>query len=365
MSAIVLVLLESRHAVAERILAALAAGGVSCRVRRAATRAGLAAALDAGSADVIVASSAVPGCAPPAILEDTRARVPEAPLVFIADGRVDDALDWIDAGASACVPARRLDRLAPAVRRVVAEVERRRELEAAARRRDDFLARVAHQLRTPQSALLGWASLLQNRRLDEAGRARALTTIVRNARVQARMLEDLLDVSRMITGGLRLGLGLGLDPVAVEICPAVAAAVESVRPLAEEAGVILGAELDESAGAVLAEPRRLDQMVRELVTNAVRATPRDGSIDVTLSSEEGFAVIRVRDTGRGIPRETLPHVFDGLRRIDRPAPHGLGVGLWIVRHLAEAFGGTVRAESEGEGRGATFTLRLPAHVAPR
>lgn len=361
MSAIVLVLLESRHAVAERILAVLAAGGVSCRVRRAATRSGFAAALDAGSADVIVASSAVPGCAPAAILEDTRARVPESPIVFIADGRVDDALEWIDAGASACVPARRLDRLAPAVRRVVAEVERRRELEAAARRRDDFLARVAHQLRTPQNALLGWASLLQNRRLDEAGRARALTTIVRNARVQARMLEDLLDVSRMITGGLRLGL----DPVAVEICPAVAAAVESVRPLAEEAGVILGAELDESAGAVLAEPRRLDQMVRELVTNAVRATPRAGSIDVTLSSEEGFAVIRVRDTGRGIPRETLPHVFDGLRRIDRPAPHGLGVGLWIVRHLAEAFGGTVRAESEGEGRGATFTLRLPAHVAPR
>jgi signal transduction histidine kinase len=208
-------------------------------------------------------------------------------------------------------------------------------------------------MRTPQSALLGWAALLRGRRLDEAAKARALEAIERNARVQARMVEDLVDVSRMITGGLRL------EVTEVEICPLVGAAVEAVRAAAEAAGVALAAEVDEAAGTVAGDPRRLDQIVRELLGNAVRVTPRGGRVDLQLAREGRRVRITVRDTGRGIGPDVLPHVFDGLRHIDRPAHHGLGVGLWRVRHLVQAHGGSVVAESAGEGQGATFTVTLP------
>ena len=353
MTAIVLVLLEAVEVEAERILTALSEGGIGCRVRRVGTRAGLAAALGAGRVDAVVSGSAVPGCAPPAAIEDARALAPGAPLIFVAAGPLDDAFDWLAAGAAACVPAHRLERLAPAVLRAVAEAERRRDLDDAVRRRDDFLARVAHQLRTPLNALLGWASLLCGRRLDEAARARAIETIERNARIQARMIDELLDVSRMITGSLRI------EAAPVEICPAAAAAVESLRPAADAAGVALSAELDEDAGAVAGDVRRIEQIVRELLSNAVRATPRGGRVELRLTRDGAAVSIRVRDTGRGIRAELLRHIFDGMRRVERPAHHGLGVGLWIVRYLVEAHGGAVTAESAGEGHGATFTVGLP------
>jgi signal transduction histidine kinase len=348
-------MLEAADVEAERLLTALSEGGVDCRVRRVTTRAGLAAALASGHADAVIAGSAVPGCAPPAVIDEARARAPEAPIVFVVRDPLDDALDWLDAGAAACVPAHRLDRLAPAVLRAVTAAERRRALEAALRRRDELLARVAHQLRTPLNALLGWTTLLESRRLDEAARARALETIARNARLEARMIDDLIDVSRMITGALRLEIA------PVEICPAAAAAVEATRAAAAAAGVTLAAELDEEAGSVAADARRIDQILRELLANAVRATPRGGRVELRLARVGAAARITVRDTGRGVRADLLPRIFDGLRRIDRPAPHGLGVGLWIVRHLVEAFGGAVTAESAGEGLGATFTVRLPAH----
>jgi signal transduction histidine kinase len=241
------------------------------------------------------------------------------------------------------------------VLRAVAANARRRDLEGALRRRDEFLARVAHQLRTPLNALLGWASLLCSRRLDEPSRARALETIERNARLQARMIDDLLDVSRLITGSLRL------EASPIDICPTAAAAVEATRAAAGSAGVVLAAELDEDAGSVAADVRRIEQILRELLANAVRATPRGGRVELRLARDGAGVRIDVTDTGRGIRAELLPHIFDGLRRIDRPAHHGLGVGLWLVRRLVEAHGGTVTAESAGDGRGATFTVRLPSH----
>jgi signal transduction histidine kinase len=223
----------------------------------------------------------------------------------------------------------------------------------ALRRRDDLLARVVHQLRTPLNALLGWAALLRARRLDEPARARALDAIERSARAQARLIDELCDASRLLAGAL------ALDPVAVEICPATAEAVEAARPAAEAAGVSLLATLDEEAGTVRGDPRRLAQIVEELLANAVRATPRGGQVELRLDREEAWARITVRDTGRGIAPDRLAEIFDGLRREVRPPLHGLGVGLWIVRALVEAHGGAVEADSPGDGRGATFTVRLP------
>ncbi|MFT3769123.1 MAG: ATP-binding protein [Minicystis sp.] len=354
MSAIVLVLLEAGDAEATRILTALSEGGVDCHVRRATTRAGLCAAIAAGHVDAIVTGSDVPGCAPPAAIEEARALAPEAPVVVVAAEPLEDAFDWLATGAAACVPARRIERLPAAIFSAIERAAQRREQASAVRRRDDFLARVAHQLRTPLNALLGWASLLRARRLDEQARARALETIERNARIQARMIDDLLDVSRMITGSFRI------EPGTVEICPAAAQAVEAARPVAQAAGVTLAAELDDRAGAVSADARRLDQILGELLGNAVRATPRGGRVELRLRREGATVEIRVRDSGRGIRREALPQIFDGLRAVDRPAHHGLGVGLWLVRNIVEAHGGTVAADSPGEGRGATFTVRLPA-----
>lgn len=364
MSSIVLVLLEAHDTALSGMLTALSEGGVGGRVRRVRTRAALRAALEHERVDAIVLGPALPGCAPPAIIEDARAHAPGTPLVLVTDAPLDDACDWLAAGAAACVPAGRLDRLPGAIARAVAEAERRREEESRGRRRDAFLSRVAHQLRTPQNALLGWTALLAGKRLDEAARARALDTIARNARWEARMIEDLLDVSRIISRSL------DLDRVELDLCPAVAAALDAAQKPAEEAGVELSAELDEDAGAALVDPRRLDQIVRELVANAVRATPRGGRVGVRLRREAAAreARIEVRDSGRGIRADALPRLFDSigleLDRADPPAPaarahHGLGVGLFIVRHLVEALSGSIVAESDGEGRGATFTVRLP------
>ena len=201
--------------------------------------------------------------------------------------------------------------------------------------------------------LLCWSSLLASERLDAGARARALETIARNARLQARMLDDLLDVSRLISGSL------ALDRVEADLCPAVAAAAEASRPLAEAAGVALSAELDDRVGAAMLDTRRLDQIVRELIANAVRATPREGRVSVRLARDGDAAHIAVHDTGCGVRPDALPHLFEGLAPAARPARHGLGVGLWIARRLAELHGGTLTAESPGEGLGATFTVRLP------
>jgi signal transduction histidine kinase/CheY-like chemotaxis protein len=229
-----------------------------------------------------------------------------------------------------------------------------REALDAARRRDELLARVAHELRTPLNAMLGWASMLRTRRLDEAARARALETIERNARTEARLIEGLLDLSRMMSGTLRL------EVIEVELCPAIAAVVESVRPTAEARAITLSATLDETAGSVAGDPARLRQVLHELCVNAIRATPRGGRVGVRLARNGSTeAEIAVSDDGRGIRADLLPHLFDGFPRAAAAGHGSLGVGLSIARHLVEAHGGAIAAESAGEGRGATFTVRLP------
>jgi signal transduction histidine kinase/ActR/RegA family two-component response regulator len=230
-----------------------------------------------------------------------------------------------------------------------------REAQEANRLKDEFLGIVSHELRTPLTAIFAWVRLLRSRRLDEEKAARALAIIERNARAQSQVIDDLLDVSRIIFGKLRL------DRRTVKVRPVVEAAVESVRPLARERGVEL--HLAPGDASVLGDAQRLQQVARNLLDNAVKFTPSGGRVEVSIEDANGTVMVRVRDSGAGIGAAFLPHVFERFRQADSSTtrPHGgLGLGLAIVRHLVELHGGTVRAASEGEGRGATFTVTFPA-----
>jgi PAS domain S-box-containing protein len=238
----------------------------------------------------------------------------------------------------------------------LAQAERRRA-EEASRLKDEFLVTVSHELRTPLTAMLGWLQLLRSGRLPPEKQARALETVERNARVQAQLIEDLLDVSRIITGQLRLEV----EPM--ELADAVHAALAVVRPAAEARGVRLRAALDPEASPFLGDPHRLQQVVWNLLSNAVKFTPEGGRVEVRLRREGERAVLEVEDTGQGIEPDFLPHVFERFRKAEGGSHGGLGLGLAIVRYLVELHGGRVEARSEGVGRGATFTVRLPvAHA---
>jgi PAS domain S-box-containing protein len=232
----------------------------------------------------------------------------------------------------------------------------RAQAEAANRIKDEFLATVSHELRTPLTAIVGWASLLRNNRLDETATARAMETIERNARAQAQIIEDLLDVSRIITGKL------SLEARATELDSIIRTALDAIRPAAETKGLDVKAELDARAGIVWGDPARLQQVMWNLLSNAVKFTPRGGEVLVRLRRADSQLAVSVTDTGQGISPEFLPYVFDRFRQADGSttrAHGGLGLGLAIVRHLVEMHGGIVQAESAGEDLGSTFTVTLP------
>jgi signal transduction histidine kinase/ActR/RegA family two-component response regulator len=238
--------------------------------------------------------------------------------------------------------------------------EARQAAEAANRAKDEFLATLSHELRTPLSPILGWVRLLRAGDLDPAAGARGLEVIERNVRAQTQLIEDLLDVSRIITGKLRLEVR-PMDLVAV-----VEAGIEAVRPAADAKGIRIESRLDPRVSAMVGDPDRLQQVVWNLVSNAVKFTPKEGRVEVELTGVDAHARLRVKDTGKGIPPTFLPHVFDRLRQADSTSTRahgGLGIGLAIVRHLVELHGGTVSAESAGEGNGAVFTVELPISAA--
>ncbi len=231
--------------------------------------------------------------------------------------------------------------------------------EEASRAKDELLSMTSHELRTPLNAILGWSRLLRSGALSEEKRLRALETIERNARAQVKLVDDLLDFSRVVTGRLRLTLA-PFDPAQV-----VEAAVEVIRPAAEAKGVRLQVLLDPDAGTLNGDAGRVQQVVWNLLSNAVKFTPKGGRIYVRLQRESSSVEVVVGDTGIGIDDAFLPYVFQPFRQQDASitrAHGGLGLGLAIVKHLAELHGGTIEAQSDGPGRGATFTLRLP--VAP-
>jgi PAS domain S-box-containing protein len=234
-----------------------------------------------------------------------------------------------------------------------------REAHEASRLKDEFLATVSHELRTPLTAILGWAHMLRTGQFDGKSAANAFETIERNARAQAQLIEDLLDVSRIITGKLRIDVR-PIDPNSF-----IEAAIEAVRPAAEAKGVRLQKVIDTGLVTVSGDPVRLQQVVWNLLSNAIKFTPRGERVQVRLERVNSHVEIVVSDTGAGIAPDFLPHVFDRFRQADGTTTRhhgGLGLGLAIVRHLVELHGGTVKAESGGEGQGATFTVLLP--VAP-
>jgi len=237
-----------------------------------------------------------------------------------------------------------------------ASEDARAAAEKANRAKDEFLATLSHELRTPLTPILGWTVMLRSGTLDPTSIRRGLEVIERNVRAQTQLIGDLLDVSRIITGKLRLEV----SPIAV--VPVVEAGVEAVRPSAEAKEIALGLELPAELPTIMGDPDRLQQVVWNLVSNAVKFTPQCGRIDVRLRKEGSCLSLSVTDDGKGIEPEFLPHVFERFRQADSTSTRahgGLGLGLAIVRHLVELHGGSVQAESAGLGHGSTFTVRLP------
>jgi signal transduction histidine kinase/ActR/RegA family two-component response regulator len=234
----------------------------------------------------------------------------------------------------------------------------RADAETAGRAKDEFLSTLSHELRTPLNALMGWVWWLRRGGLDAQRQARALETVERNTNALAQLIEDLLVLSRIVTGKLRLSLQ-EVDPAAI-----VSAAVNSLQPAAAAKSIDLGIVLDDT-GPVMADRERLQQVVWNLLSNAIKFTPEKGRVDVTLRRAGGDVVIEVRDSGQGISPALLSHIFDRFPpAAGRRPSSGLGLGLSIVRHLVERHGGTIRAESAGEGHGATFTATLPRSAQP-
>lgn len=387
----VLLLLEDDDLDAELIVERLRAGGLPFELRRARTKAEYLEQLEDGGVELVLSDFSLPGYDGFAALSAVRARTPAAPFIFVSGAIGEErAIDSMHRGATDYVLKHRLERLVPAVRRALAEAELRREREAAesereaaeaerdrlleseskarqaaetaGRLKDEFLAIVSHELRTPLQSILGWADLLTSGVTDAATRERGLATILRNAQVQCRLIDDILDLSRITTGKLHLQV----EPVSVRSF--VLAAVDALRPAANAKDLTLEVELDAALGELQADAARLQQAVWNLVSNAVKFTPCGGRVRVTAQRSVNEITVRVQDTGEGLDPELLPFIFERFRQGDgsKTRSHGgLGLGLAIVRHLAELHGGQVVAESAGRGAGSTFTLVLPARGAER
>ncbi|HEX8652496.1 MAG TPA: ATP-binding protein [Pyrinomonadaceae bacterium] len=243
---------------------------------------------------------------------------------------------------------------------LIHEQAARAEAEAANRTKDEFLATISHELRTPLTSIRGWSHMLRSGQVPDDLLERGLEIIERKAITQGQLINDLLDVSRIITGKLRLEARL------VEVTSLVEMAVDGVRPLADEKSIRLQTSLDATRTPVLGDPERLQQVMWNLLSNAIKFTPEGGLVEVKLAQTDSHAEITISDTGIGIDMNFLPHVFDRFRQADSSSTRaygGLGIGLAIVKHLVELHSGTVKVESGGSGQGTTFTVKLPLVVA--
>ena len=323
--------------------------------------------------DCVLLDYNLPGADGLEILRELRAKGDSVPVIALTgQGDEEVAVALMKAGAADylnknSLTAERLERSlryalaihrAEEERRLLLEREQRarQEAQAANRAKDEFLATLSHELRMTLNAILGWSRLLSGSSLDAETSRKAIEIIDRNARLQAQLIEDLLDISRIITGKLRLDLRV------VPVAQVVEGALEAVRPSAEAKQIEIEACLNGCEEAILCDAARMQQVIWNLLTNAIKFTPEGGHIRVDAEREEGVVVISVTDSGVGIAPDFLPYVFDRFRQQDGASTRahgGLGLGLSIVRHLTELHGGTVRAESAGEGRGATFMVRVP------
>jgi signal transduction histidine kinase len=371
--------LEDNLLDAELILANLLEGGLECVVRRVDTRADFEAAIAAKDFEIILADYSLPSFDGLAALEIARAETPDTPFIIISGALGEElAIETLKSGATDYILKHRLERLVPSVRRALREAaerearkhaEQERELslkrekearlkaEEASRLKDEFLATVSHELRTPLNAIYGWATMLRSGKLNAANAANAIEIIERNARIQIQLIEDLLDVSRMMTGNLRLTIE-AVEPVSV-----IRAAIDVVRPAAEVKNIEIVTDFDSRVKMIFADAARLQQIIWNLLSNAVKFTPNGGRVTVRLRlMPDSNIEISVTDTGEGIAPDFLPHIFERFRQAEQATTRvhgGLGLGLAIVKNLAEMHGGSVTAESEGLGRGATLSIILP------
>jgi CheY-like chemotaxis protein/anti-sigma regulatory factor (Ser/Thr protein kinase) len=231
-----------------------------------------------------------------------------------------------------------------------------REAQEANRIKDEFLATISHELRTPLNSILGWIQIICRRKLDEATTFKALETIERNAKLQMKLVEDILDISRIIKGHIRLNIRK------INLVSVINAVIETVLPTAEIKAIQVESYLDLFVGEVMGDAERLQQVVWNLLSNAIKFTPSGGRVELRLEQIKSNAQITISDTGKGISAEFLPYIFERFRQADSTTTRtesGLGLGLAIVRHLVEMHSGTVYAVSAGEGQGATFTVQLP------
>ena len=331
------------------------------------------AAAASGGFDCVLLDYNLPGTDGLSFLRELRARSETVPVIALTgQGGEEIAVELMKAGAADYINKNTLslERLERSLRYALAlhrsEEERRlllqreqrarEEAQAANRAKDEFLATLSHELRTPLNAILGWSRLLVGGSLNAETARRAIEIIDRNTRLQAQLIEDLLDISRIITGKLRLDLRV------VPVHQVVEGALESVRPTADVRHVQLQSDISPGADAVLCDQARMQQVVWNLLTNAIKFTPDGGIVRVAVRREDAAVAIEVSDSGAGIDPEFLPHVFDRFRQQDGASTRahgGLGLGLSIVRHLVELHGGTVEAKSAGSGLGATFTVRVP------
>lgn len=271
-----------------------------------------------------------------------------APL--IEEGRVIGTITLIDDVTE------RVERENRLVELLANEKAARAEAEAANRAKDEFLAIVSHELRTPLNSILGWAQILRTTKFDKESFTHGLETIEKNAKAQAKLIDDILDASRIITGKLRL------DVRPVDLASIIESAIDTARPAADAKSIQIKMSLESWAGLVSGDPNRLQQVIWNLLFNAIKFTAKSGQVEVRLRCTNSQVEVAVSDTGQGISAEFLPHVFDRFRQANSTSARkhgGLGLGLAIVRHLVELHGGSVHADSEGEGRGATFTVKLP------
>jgi signal transduction histidine kinase len=361
----------------ETVRRTLRAAGLDVAVTEVATADAAFEAVDSRRYDCILLDYRLPGTDGLAVLEALRWRGIDTPVIALT-GLADQqtAVAVMKAGAADYVTKDNVtpDRLERSIRHAlqVAAGERERrallareqqarlEAQAANRAKDEFLATLSHELRTPLNSILGWAHLLASGSLDAEGSRRALETIQRNARLQAKLIDDLLDISRIVTGKLTI------ERAAVSLATLVAAAVESHRPAAALSAVELTYTAPPDDRAVTGDAARLQQVVTNLLSNALKFTSEGGRVDVRLEFGPDDARLVVADSGVGIAPDFLPHVFEQFRQADASTTRrqgGLGLGLAIVRRLVELHGGTVVAESEGLGRGATFTVTVPAAAA--
>jgi signal transduction histidine kinase len=355
------------------VMRLLRQAGIPARVEERGDRISALAAAHAEPFDCVLLDYRLPGTDGLSLLKDLRTSGVSAPVVVLTgQGDEEVAVELMKAGAADylnknSLTSERLERsLRYALAMYHAEEDRRQLLErekqarlqaqAANRTKDEFLATLSHELRTPLNAILGWSQLLAGGQLDATTARRAVEIIERNTRLQVQLIDDLLDISRIVTGKMRLELR------AVTVQSIVDAAIESSQPMADAKGVTLVKQVDGGSEAILCDPSRMQQVIWNLLSNAIKFTQEGGHVRVSGQRQNGSVVLTVTDDGIGIETEFLPHVFDRFRQQDPGSTRkhgGLGLGLSIVRHLVELHGGAIQARSEGKGRGATFVVSVP------